>query len=146
MSASQDSENTWKLLHPELLSQDELLCILRERNVKLDDKTSRDKVQLVEVFKRVAMPQSQRSRFQVTTSPMEVDLPTSPCKLNSLTRGNQLKQSHGSTTPSTSHTSITNVTSQLNKVKLKRNSSEMSESSSSGVTSPTKKREKITWP
>ncbi|EFX68031.1 hypothetical protein DAPPUDRAFT_330488 [Daphnia pulex] len=148
MSAS-DHENTWKLLHPELLSQEELLCILRERNVKLDEETSQNKAQLVELFKRVAMPQSQRSCFQDKTSKMEVDLdtsdlPSSPVKLNSLSRGYQLKQSLGSTTSSTSHS---NITSQLNKVKLKRNASEMSEcTSSTDGASPTKKREKITWP
>ncbi|XP_046649119.1 ashwin-like isoform X2 [Daphnia pulicaria] len=142
MSAS-DHENTWKLLHPELLSQEELLCILRERNVKLDEETSQNKAQLVELFKRVAMPQSQRSCFQDKTSKMEVDQPSSPVKLNSLSRGYQLKQSSGSTTSSTSHS---NITSQLNKVKLKRNASEMSKCTSTDGASPTKKREKITWP
>jgi hypothetical protein len=62
---------------------------------------------------------------------------------NSLSRGYQLKQSSGSTTSSTSHS---NITSQLNKVKLKRNASEMSKCTSTDGASPTKKREKITWP
>ena len=65
---------------------------------------------------------------------------------NSLTRGYQLKQRDVSTPPSTSPSNITNVTSQLNKIKLKRDASEMNESSSTSGISPTKKREKITWP
>ena len=49
--------------------------------MKLDKETSQDKSQLVELFKRVAMPQSQRSRFQDKTSHMEVDHPSPPHKL-----------------------------------------------------------------
>lgn len=155
--SSTDHENTWKLLHPELLSRDELLSTLRERHVKVDETISHEKGQLVELFKRVAMPQAQRSCFKDKTTKMEIEnsqagKPTvSLPKLNSSQNGYQLRQkvvaqgTSGCAATSSSSCSIMDVAKQLNKVKIKRSASQISEHCIKDGSHPPK-REKITWP
>lgn len=44
-----------------------------QRHVKVDEKIPQEKDQLVELFKRIAMPQAQRSCFKDKTTQMEVE-------------------------------------------------------------------------
>ncbi|KAI9559997.1 hypothetical protein GHT06_014005 [Daphnia sinensis] len=152
--SSTDHENTWKLLHPELLSRDELLSTLKERHVKVDEKISHEKGQLVELFKRVAMPQAQRSCFRDKTAKMEVDLEGQPTvsvpKLNFSQNGSPLRQKvvvQGTScaTTGSSSSNIMELTNQLKKAKIKRSASQMSGHCIKDGTNPPK-REKITWP
>ncbi|XP_059350246.1 uncharacterized protein LOC130701681 [Daphnia carinata] len=155
--SSTDHDNTWKLLHPELLSRDELLSTLRERHVKVDENISHEKEQLVELFKRVAMPQAQRSCFKDKTTKMEVEntqegKPTvSASKLHFSQNGNPSRQNiivqgtSSCATTSSSSCSIMDVTQQLKKAKIKRSASQMSgHCTKDGTNLP--KRERITWP
>ena len=52
-----------------------MLDVNFQRHVKIDEKMAKDKKQLVELFKRVAMPLSQRSCFQKKVcSPVKMDI------------------------------------------------------------------------
>lgn len=50
------------------------MCFFKQRNVEIEEKFSGSKEHLVEIFKRIAMPQSQRMCYQYKKSKNNVEI------------------------------------------------------------------------
>merc|ERR1712071_608884 len=64
-SSSRKHEETWRLLQPELMTREQLVTILKERNVQIDEESSEsEKSHLIGIFRRIVLPLAQRTIFQ----------------------------------------------------------------------------------
>jgi len=143
MSNSRSQNTAWKLIQPELLSISELVDILKERKLELQESDLTSKVRLMELFKRVAEPLPQRSRFSKTAVSPNL-APHISKNINHQSFNHTAKESPGSKAVHLNKSSPTKTS-----IQLKRPSSELAKQSESTMQSedtPPKKREKITWP
>lgn len=149
MCSLRKHEETWRLLQPEIMTREQLLTILQERNVLVNEEsTESDKSRLIEIYRKIAMPLSQRSRFQCQLPNLDsICLDDKSVKnwspSNNAGSCNQIIDERVSRQPVNDTQPGRNSTPISLKTAVKRTAVEMKNSDQNPIL---KKREKISWP